>query len=165
MDAQRQTDITHVLCQKVVGQSAAMHCIVPYIQMFQAHLSPENRPAGVFLLLGPTGTGKTRTVEAVAETLHGGRLMLKIDCGEFQHDHEVAKLLGAPPGYIGHRETKPLLTQEQLEEVKSPNSDLSIVYSTRSKRRRRHSRACCLGSLTKECCAWATTVWRTSKSA
>ncbi len=63
----------------------------------------------------------------MAETLHGGRLMLKIDCGEFQHDHEVAKLLGAPPGYIGHRETKPLLTQEQLEEVKSPNSDLSIV--------------------------------------
>jgi CheY-like chemotaxis protein len=82
----------------------------------------------VFLLLGPTGTGKTRTVEALAEVLHGSpKAVLKIDCGEFQSDHEVAKLIGAPPGYLGHRETKPMLTQERLGAVTSSGSDLSLV--------------------------------------
>ena len=122
-----QPDLTHILCQKVVGQNTAMHCIVPYIEMYQAQLSPGGRPAGVFLLLGPTGTGKTRTVEAVAEVLHGSRSLLKIDCGEFQQEHEIAKLIGAPPGYVGHRETSALLTQGNIDAVASTNSDLSIV--------------------------------------
>jgi CheY-like chemotaxis protein len=122
-----QPDLTHILCQKVVGQNAAMQCIVPYIEMYQAQLSPGGRPAGVFLLLGPTGTGKTRTVEAVAEALHGSRSLLKIDCGEFQQEHEIAKLIGAPPGYIGHRETTAILTQANVDAVASNNSDLSVV--------------------------------------
>ena len=85
-------------------------------------------PAGIFLLLGPTGTGKTRTVEALAEILHGSnKNLLKIDCAEYQSDHEVAKLLGAPPGYVGHRETKPMLTQERLLDVVSADSDLALV--------------------------------------
>ena len=97
-----------------------MRRIVPYIQMYQTRLSPPDRPAGIFLLLGPTGTGKTRTVEALAEILHGSpKHLLKVDCAEYQSDHEVAKLIGAPPGYIGHRETKPLLTQERLSAVAS----------------------------------------------
>ena len=92
-----------VLSQKVVGQPGATRVIVPYIQMYQAGLAPEGRPVGVFLLLGPTGTGKTKTVEALAEVLHGTeKNVLKIDCGEFQMEHEVAKLIGAPPGYLGH---------------------------------------------------------------
>src|SRR5665213_3707069 len=96
--------------------------------MFQAGLAPENRPVGVFLLLGPTGTGKTRTVEALAETLHGSaRNVLKIDCGEFQMEHEVAKLIGAPPGYLGHRETQPMLSQQRLTAVTSDNCGLSLV--------------------------------------
>src|SRR5215470_7222989 len=100
-------DLTAVLSQKVVGQPAATKVIVPYIQMFQAGLAPEGRPVGVFLLLGPTGTGKTKTVEALAEVLHGSeKNVLKVDCGEFQMEHEVAKLIGAPPGYLGHRETQ-----------------------------------------------------------
>ena len=104
-----------VLSQKVVGQSAATRVIVPYIQMYQAGLAPEGRPVGVFLLLGPTGTGKTKTVEALADVLHGSeKNVLKIDCGEFQMEHEVAKLIGAPPGYLGHRETQPMLTQQKL---------------------------------------------------
>src|SRR5207245_6680230 len=110
-------DLVALLSQKVVGQPAAMHCIVPYVYMFQAGLAPEGRPAGVFLLLGPTGTGKTRTVEAIAELLHGSeKKILKIDCGEFQMEHETAKLVGAPPGYLGHRETTPMLTKPQLTE-------------------------------------------------
>jgi ATP-dependent Clp protease ATP-binding subunit ClpA len=101
---------------------------VPYVEMYQAGLAPENRPAGVFLLLGPTGTGKTRTVEALAEVLHASaRNLLRIDCGEFQMDHEVAKLIGAPPGYLGHRETMPMLTQQKLTSATSEASSLALV--------------------------------------
>jgi len=121
-------DLTAVLSQKVVGQPAATRVIVPYIQMFQAGLAPEGRPVGVFLLLGPTGTGKTKTIEALAEVLHGSeKNLLKIDCGEFQMEHEVAKLIGAPPGYLGHRETQPMLTQQKLNSVTSERCSLSLV--------------------------------------
>jgi CheY-like chemotaxis protein/energy-coupling factor transporter ATP-binding protein EcfA2 len=121
-------DFIALLSQKIVGQPAAMQGIVPYIYMFQAGLAPEGRPAGVFLLLGPTGTGKTRTVEAIAEILHGSaKNLLKIDCGEFQMEHEVAKLIGSPPGYLGHRETVPMLTQQQLQAVTSSQCALSLV--------------------------------------
>lgn len=121
-------NLTADLSQKVVGQPAATKVIVPYIQMFQAGLAPEGRPVGVFLLLGPTGTGKTKTVEALAEILHGSsKNLLKVDCGEFQMEHEVAKLIGAPPGYLGHRETQPVLSQQKLTAVTSDNSQLSLV--------------------------------------
>jgi len=121
-------DLTAVLSQKVVGQPAAMRVIVPYIQMYQAGLAPEGRPVGVFLLLGPTGTGKTKTVEALAEVLHGSeKNVLKVDCGEFQMEHEVAKLIGAPPGYLGHRETQPMLTQQKLNAATSEKCGLSLV--------------------------------------
>ncbi|MGA2715544.1 MAG: AAA family ATPase [Bryobacteraceae bacterium] len=121
-------DLTSILSSKVVGQPNVINVIVPYIEMFQAGLAPENRPVGVFLLLGPTGTGKTRTVEALAEALHGSsRNVLKIDCGEFQMEHEVAKLIGAPPGYLGHRETQPMLSQQKLTSVTSDNCGLSLV--------------------------------------
>ena len=121
-------DLTTVLSQKVVGQPDATRVIVPYIQMYQAGLAPEGRPVGVFLLLGPTGTGKTKTVEALAEVLHGSeKNVLKVDCGEFQMEHEVAKLIGAPPGYLGHRETQPMLTQQKLNAVTSEKCSLSLV--------------------------------------
>src|SRR5579871_2500107 len=85
-------DLASFLSRKLVGQPAAIAAIVPYVHMYSAMLSPEGRPAGVFLLLGPTGTGKTKTVEALAEVLHGHpKKLLKVDCGEFQMDHEVAR--------------------------------------------------------------------------
>src|SRR5690349_15312910 len=121
-------DLVSLLSRKVVGQSSATKAIVPYVYMHQSGLAPEGRPAGVFLLLGPTGTGKTKTVEAVAELLHGSeKKIVKVDCGEFQMEHEMAKLIGAPPGYLGHRETVPMLTQERLVEATSPGSDLALV--------------------------------------
>jgi CheY-like chemotaxis protein len=121
-------DLGAILARKVVGQPAATRVIIPYIQMFQAGLAPEGRPVGVFLLLGPTGTGKTKTVEALAEILHGSeKNVLKVDCGEFQMEHEVAKLIGAPPGYLGHRETQPMLTQQKLNAVTSEKCNLSLV--------------------------------------
>jgi CheY-like chemotaxis protein len=121
-------DLTKLLSGKIVGQAPAMSAIVPYVYMYQSGLAPEGRPAAIFLLLGPTGTGKTKTVEAIAELLHGSeKKLLKIDCGEFQMDHETAKLVGAPPGYLGHRETVPLLTQQQLTDATSADCNLSLV--------------------------------------
>ena len=122
------TDLVTLLSRKIVGQSAATQAIVPYIEMYRSGLAPEGRPAGIFLLLGPTGTGKTKTVEAIADLLHGNEQnILKIDCGEFQMEHEMAKLIGAPPGYLGHGETVPLITQQSLLEITSDESDLSLV--------------------------------------
>jgi ActR/RegA family two-component response regulator/energy-coupling factor transporter ATP-binding protein EcfA2 len=122
------SDLISVLSRKVVGQATATSAIVPYVYMYQSGLAPEGRPAGVFLLLGPTGTGKTKTVEAIAELLHGSeKKIVKVDCGEFQMEHEMAKLIGAPPGYLGHRETIPILTQERLTEATSEQSDLALV--------------------------------------
>src|ERR1700754_5098502 len=121
-------DLTTVLSQRVVGEQNATKLTVPSIQMFQAGLAPEGRPVGVFLLLGPTGTGKTKTIEALAEVLHGSaKNLLKVDCGEFQMEHEVAKLIGAPPGYLGHRERQPMLTQQKLNSVTSEKNALSLV--------------------------------------
>src|ERR1700704_3231955 len=121
-------DLAAQLSQKVVGQPAVSDIIVPYIRMQQAGLAPEGRPVGVALLLGPTGTGKTRTVEALAEVLHGSsKNLLKVDCGEFQMEHEVAKLIGAPPGYLGHRETQPMLTQAKVNAVASEESEISLI--------------------------------------
>ncbi len=114
--------------ESILGQDCAIDTIVPYVELAAAGLAPEGRPAGVFLLLGPTGTGKTRTVEALARVLHGSdRHVLRIDCGEFQLDHEVAKLIGAPPGYLGHRETRPVLSQQKVNAVTSERSPLSLV--------------------------------------
>jgi len=120
--------LSELLSRKVVGQGKAIEKIIPCLQMYQAGLSPSNRPAGVFLLLGPTGTGKTRTVEALAEVLHGdGHKVVRVDCGEYQTDHEVAKLIGSPPGYIGHKETPPILTNDRLKEATSETCGVTLV--------------------------------------
>ena len=127
----RQTDpidIGAYLQTRIIGQDDALWEIIPYLEMYQANLNPMGRPAGVFLLLGPTGTGKTRTAEVVAEALHGNdRHLLRVDCGEYQMEHEVAKLVGAPPGYLGHKETQAVLSQQRIDAVTSESSRLSIV--------------------------------------
>lgn len=112
----------------VIGQSNALSLIIPFIQTYNAGLNPANRPAANILLCGNTGLGKTSTVESLATLLHGSpKNMIRVDCGEFQMDHEVAKLIGAPPGYLGHRETQPVFTQNRLNSVKSDNSKLSLI--------------------------------------
>src|SRR5881397_3280911 len=124
----QSSDLVSLLSRRVVGQSAATKAIVPYVYMYQSGLAPEGRPAGVFLLLGPTGTGKTKTVEALAEILHGSeKKVVKIDCGEFQLEQEIAKLIGSPPGYVGHRETRGLLSQDKLNDTTSEGCDLALV--------------------------------------
>src|SRR6202790_3741025 len=108
-------DLENQLHHCVVGQDEAIHQIVRAYQTHMAGLCPAGRPIGNFLFLGPTGSGKTRIVEATAESLlRNSRSVIKIDCAEFQRSHEIAKLVGSPPGYLGHRETHALLSQEAL---------------------------------------------------
>jgi ATP-dependent Clp protease ATP-binding subunit ClpA len=116
------------LRKRIVGQDEAISQIVNIYQTHLAGMSSPGRPIGNFLFLGPTGTGKTRLVEATAESLVGEmRAVIKIDCAEFQHSHEIAKLIGSPPGYLGHRETHPLLSQEVLQQYYTEKTKLSFV--------------------------------------
>jgi ATP-dependent Clp protease ATP-binding subunit ClpA len=116
------------LRKRVVGQDHAIENLVEIYQMFLAGLNPPRRPIGNLLFLGPTGSGKTRVVEAMAQALFGDiRAVIKIDCAEFQHSHEIAKLIGSPPGYLGHRETHPLLSQERLNQWHTETLKLSIL--------------------------------------
>src|SRR5713226_8677053 len=121
-------DLENQLHHFVVGQEEAIHQIVRAYQTHVAGLSPVARPIGNFLFLGPTGSGKTRIVEATAESLlKNSRSVIKIDCAEFQHSHEIAKLIGSPPGYLGHRETHALLSQEALNQHHTDKMKVSIV--------------------------------------
>jgi ATP-dependent Clp protease ATP-binding subunit ClpA len=121
-------DLETKLHRLVIGQEEAIREIVGAYQTHLAGLSPLGRPIGTFLFLGPTGTGKTRKGEATAEALLGNpRAVIKIDCGEFQHSHEIAKLVGSPPGYLGHRETHPMLAQEVLNQYHTESVKLSFV--------------------------------------
>ena len=113
--SEESKDFETSLRGKIVGQDEAVQAVVNLYQVFQAGLNSPRRPVGNLLFLGPTGAGKTRIVEATAEVLFGDpRAVIKVDCAEFQHSHEIAKLIGSPPGYLGHRETRSLITQETL---------------------------------------------------
>jgi len=116
------------LHKRIVGQDEAIDQIVNIYQTFLAGMNGPGRPIGNFLFLGPTGTGKTRLVEALAESMVGDAgAVVKIDCAEFQHSHEIAKLIGSPPGYLGHRETHPLLSQEVLNQYHTDRFKVSFV--------------------------------------
>jgi ATP-dependent Clp protease ATP-binding subunit ClpB len=116
------------LRRMIVGQDEAVQAVVDLYQVFRAELNSPGRPVGNLLFLGPTGAGKTRVVEAAAELLFGNpNAILKVDCAEFQHSHEIAKLIGSPPGYLGHRETNPLITQEALELYHTDNLRISFL--------------------------------------
>src|SRR5260370_37296278 len=116
------------LRRKIVGQNAAVEKVVEIYQMFLAGLTAPSRPVGNLLFLGPTGSGKSRVVEALAESLFGdARACIKIDCAEFQHSHEIAQLIGSPPGYLGHRETHALMSQEALNQHHTEKVKISFV--------------------------------------
>ncbi len=116
------------LRKRIVGQETAIRQIVDVYQTYLAGMSTTGRPIGNFLFLGPTGSGKTRTVEALAESLVGdSRALIKIDCAEYQHGHEIAKLIGSPPGYLGHKETHALLSQDALDQHHTDKVKVSFV--------------------------------------
>ena len=121
-------DFEGSLRSKIVGQEEGVQALVDLYQVFCAGLNSPGRPVGNLLFLGPTGSGKTRIVEAAAEILFGDpRAIIKVDCAEFQHSHEIAKLIGSPPGYLGHRETHPLITQEALAANHTDKLKLSFL--------------------------------------
>ena len=121
-------DLEASLRGKIVGQDEAVQAVVNLYQVFQAGLNSPRRPVGNLLFLGPTGAGKTRLVEATAEVLFGNpRAVIKVDCAEFQHSHEIAKLIGSPPGYLGHRETRSLITQETLAQYHTEKLKISFL--------------------------------------
>lgn len=121
-------DLEQKLRSLIVGQDEAIQEIVRTYQSYLTGLAPAGRPIGNFLFLGPTGSGKTRIVEATAQSLlNDPRAVIKIDCAEFQHSHEIAKLIGSPPGYLGHRETHAMLSQEALNRHHTATTKLSIV--------------------------------------
>jgi ATP-dependent Clp protease ATP-binding subunit ClpA len=114
--------------RRIVGQEDGIRALTDAYQVFRAGMCPPGRPVGNVLFLGPTGSGKTRIVEAAAEILFGNpRAVIKVDCAEFQHSHEIAKLVGSPPGYLGHRETHPLITQESLAQYHTDKLKLSFL--------------------------------------
>src|SRR3989454_970015 len=121
-------EFEEALREKIVSQEEALQTMVNLYQVFSAGLNSPGRPVGNLLFLGPTGSGKTRIVEAAAEILFGdARAVIKVDCAEFQHSHEIAKLIGSPPGYLGHRETHPLITQEALAATHTDKLKLSFL--------------------------------------
>ena len=116
------------LRERIVGQDEAVQAVVDLYRVFRAGLQSPGRPVGNLLFLGPTGTGKTRIVEVAAEVLFGDpRGVIKVDCAEFQHSHEIAKLIGSPPGYLGHRETRPVITQEALAQYHTETLKISFL--------------------------------------
>ncbi len=132
LDAEKRSatacQFEHAMREKIVGQDEAVQALVDIYQVFCAGLHSPGRPVGNLLFLGPTGSGKTRTVEAAAEILFGdSRAVIKVDCAEFQHSHEISKLIGSPPGYLGHRETHPLITQEALAASHRDHLKLSFL--------------------------------------
>jgi ATP-dependent Clp protease ATP-binding subunit ClpB len=114
--------------ERVLGQFGVLQPIVDAYVRWKAGLSGLDKPVGAFLMLGPTGVGKTLTVESLAEVLHGdSRMLIKIHCAEYRHSHEIARLIGAPPGYIGHREAPARLSQRKIQEAQSKGCPLSII--------------------------------------
>src|SRR6266850_1529457 len=124
----RALEFEQMLSSRIVGQERAVRRVSDLYQILLAGMNPVGRPVGTMLFLGPTGSGKTRVVEAAAEVLFGDpNAVIKIDCAEFQHSHEISKLIGSPPGYIGHRETNPLLSQENIDRYHTDDAKLSFV--------------------------------------
>src|SRR5215510_15655580 len=116
------------LFRRIVAQDDAVMALSQIYQVYLAKMTMPSKPLGALLFLGPTGSGKTRSVEAAAEVLFGDPYgMVKVDCAEFQHSHEISKLIGSPPGYLGHRETRPILTQEMLDRYHTPRNRLTFV--------------------------------------
>jgi ATP-dependent Clp protease ATP-binding subunit ClpB len=119
LDAARHGDATieieAFLRSRIVGQDAAVDAVLELYQVFLVGMSAPDRPVGNLLFLGPTGSGKTYVIEVLAEALFGNpHAFIKVDCAEFQEHHEIAKLIGSPPGYIGHMRTQPILNEDAL---------------------------------------------------
>lgn len=117
-----------VFARKIVAQDEAVQAFGNVTEKYLSGFYDRTRPIGTMLFLGPTGTGKTSSVEAYVEGIFGkADMMIKIDCGEFQHSHDIAKLVGSPPGYLGHRETSPLFTNARIQSTRTPEMAFTVL--------------------------------------
>ena len=132
LDTKKQSDHAQTLTKKfsetIVSQTDATQALVNLLEKYQSGFYDKTKPIGSLLFLGPTGTGKTATCETFAEALfHNSLALIKVDCAEFQHSHEIAKLIGSPPGYLGHRETPPYFTQTKINMYQTPELPISVI--------------------------------------
>jgi ATP-dependent Clp protease ATP-binding subunit ClpB len=120
-------ELQQLMTDKVAGQGRAVNQFVRVHETVLAGMTPEKRPLGVFLFVGPTGSGKTHVAETFAEIQDV--TLIKVDCAEFQHSHETAKLIGAPPGYVGG-ETQPIINKDAIEAkwAKSKNKYTIVLF-------------------------------------
>lgn len=104
-DTQRLLNMEEILHQRVIGQDEAVKAVSRAVRRAQSGLKNPKRPIGSFLFLGPTGVGKTELARALAETLFDNEdAIVRIDMSEYMEKHSVSRLVGAPPGYVGHDE-------------------------------------------------------------
>ena len=104
-ERERLTKLERELGRRVIGQSQALSAVANAVRRSRAGLQDPNRPVGSFIFLGPTGVGKTETARALAEFLFDDeRAVVRLDMSEYMEKHAVAKMIGAPPGYIGYEE-------------------------------------------------------------
>jgi ATP-dependent Clp protease ATP-binding subunit ClpA len=136
--AERETEnlahLEHNIKSQVYGQDKAVEDVVDKILVSQAGLKSQDKPIGSFVFMGPTGTGKTETAKALAH--HLGSKLVRFDMSEYQERHSVSKLLGSPPGYVGHEEKGGLLIEKLqenpncvllLDEIEKAHPDVSQV--------------------------------------
>jgi len=132
LDLKRQSYKAEALAarfaQRIIAQPEATTALTSVLEKFQSGFYDKTKPLASLLFLGPTGVGKTGTAEAFAEGLFGDpKHLMKVDCAEFQHSHEIAKLIGSPPGYLGHRETHPFFTNAAIKSLQTPELPFTIV--------------------------------------
>ena len=131
------------LRERVVGQDEAINAVASAVRRARAGLQDPNRPIGSFLFLGPTGVGKTELCKALAEFLFDDEhAMVRIDMSEFMEKHSVARLIGAPPGYVGYEEGGTLTEAVRRGRIRSFSSTRSRRHTTTS------STSCCRFSTT-----------------
>lgn len=126
--SKKAEDFYQQLSSKIVGQPRMVRALTRAYQIYEARMNNPGKPITNMLLMGPTGVGKTKSIEAAAEILFGtSHAAIRVDCAEYQHSHEVAKLIGSPPGYLGHRDTPPYFTKERLKKYTNEDNDFTFV--------------------------------------
>ncbi|MED3655301.1 ATP-dependent Clp protease ATP-binding subunit [Heyndrickxia sporothermodurans] len=136
-EQQKMKNIEENLAKKVIGQEEAVKKIAKAIRRSRAGLKSKNRPIGSFLFVGPTGVGKTELTKTLAEELFGTKdAMIRLDMSEFMEKHSVSKLIGSPPGYVGHDEAGQLTEKVRrnpysiilLDEIEKAHPDVQHMF-------------------------------------
>ncbi|MGM0854792.1 MAG: AAA family ATPase [Bacillota bacterium] len=136
-DRKRMKALEENLAGKVIGQEEAVRKVTKAIRRSRAGLKAKHRPIGTFLFVGPTGVGKTELAKTLAEELFGSKdSMLRLDMSEYMEKHSVSKLIGSPPGYVGHEESGQLTEKVRrnpysiilLDEIEKAHPDVQHMF-------------------------------------